>query len=314
LRVGIGDDSAVLSLSAGRDLILSCDASLEGVHFHARLQPPESVGYKSLARATSDLAAMGALPSYFLLTLALPNQKTGKWLDRFAKGMACGAREFGMRLIGGDICWANCVMINITVLGRIKPGKAVLRSGARPGDFIYVSGELGAAQLGLEVVLRGISGNLALKRLLRPHFYPKIRLKLGRWLAGHQIVSAMMDLSDGLSMDLPRFCEASGVGARILEQKIPRTKIPKFLSKQRFDPLELALHGGEDYQLLFTVPPGFVNRLRGAPGGTSLKLIGEITKNRQVLLVAAGGTASNLPPLGWDHFRSDPSRASHTSR
>src|SRR5579864_8945452 len=278
--IGIGDDGAVLRPSAGRDLVLSCDASLEGVHFHPQLHPPESVGYKSLARATSDLAAMGARPTYFLLTLALPEQKTRSWLDGFAKGMARGAREFGIRLIGGDISRTERVMISITVLGEVAPGKVLLRSGARPGDLIYVSGRLGHAQLGLEMVLRGLSGNSSSKEFLRPHFYPKTRLKLGQWLARRQIASAMIDLSDGLSMDLPRLCQASGVGARILQHKIARVKIPRSPSMQRFEPLELALHGGEDYELLFTVPPAQVSRLRGAPARTSLRLIGEITENR----------------------------------
>jgi thiamine-monophosphate kinase len=303
LRVGIGDDAAVLRPSRGSELVISCDSSLEGIHFHARNQPPESVGYKSLARATSDLAAMGAIPSYFLLTLSLPKEKTGHWLDRFARGMARGAREFKIRLIGGDISKADGVMMSITVLGKVAPGKAVLRSGARPGDLICVSGKLGGAQLGLEIVLRGSSANASLKGLVWPHFYPKIRLQLGHWLASHKIASAMMDLSDGLSMDLPRLCQASGVGARIFEDKIPRIEIPRHLSKHKLDPLELALHGGEDYELLFTVPSRLVPRLHRAPGTASLKMIGEITRNREILIVARDGTASNLPSLGWDHFR-----------
>ncbi|HEV2299833.1 MAG TPA: thiamine-phosphate kinase [Candidatus Acidoferrales bacterium] len=305
LRVGIGDDAAVLRPSRSSELVISCDSSLEGVHFHPGNQPPESVGFKSLARAASDLAAMGAIPSYFLLTLALPKEKTGNWLNRFAKGMARGAREFKIRLIGGDISRANGVMLSITVLGVVAPGKAVLRSGARPGDLICVSGKLGRAQLGLEIILRGLSRSPSLKELVRPHFYPKIRLELGHWLASHQIASAMMDLSDGLSTDLPRLCQASGVGARIFEDKIPRIEIPRQLSNQKLNPLDLALHGGEDYELLFTVPPSLAPRLDRTPGAASLKIIGEITSNREILLVARDGTSSRLPSLGWDHFRAE---------
>ena len=303
LRLGIGDDAAVLRNSPGDEIVLSCDASLEGVHFHARNQPPESVGYKSLARATSDLAAMGAFPAYFLLTLALPNEKTGNWLDRFARGMARAARAFHIRLIGGDISRASAVTVSLTVLGTAAPGKIVLRSGARPGDLICVSGELGKAQLGLELVLRGFSSNPRLKPLLEPHFFPRIRLNLGQWLAARRVASAMMDLSDGLSMDLPRLCQASGTGAKLFEEKIPRVTIPPALSGQNLLPLELALHGGEDYELLFTVPPRLVKHLRRAPGRVPLKMIGEITKRREILLVGANGVASKLPALGWDHFR-----------
>ena len=303
LRLGIGDDAAVLRPSSVAEIVLSCDASLEGVHFHVRNQPPESVGYKALARATSDLAAMGAFPTYFLLTLALPKEKTGNWLDRFARGMARAAREFRIRLVGGDISRAPAVKVSITVLGTIAPGKVVLRSGARPGNLIYVSGGLGRAQLGLELVLRGFASNPRLKHLIQPHFFPRIRLKLGQWLAAHRVASAMMDLSDGLSMDLPRLCQASGVGARLFEEKIPMVGFPTQLSNQKLDPLRLALHGGEDYELLITVHPRLVNRLRHAPGHASLKMIGEITKSREILLVGANGVASKLPVLGWDHFR-----------
>lgn len=303
LRVGIGDDAAILRPNTGSEMAISCDSCLEGVHFHAKLQPPESVGYKSLARATSDLAAMGAIPSHFLLTLALPPEKTGKWLDRFATGMAKAARRFRMNLIGGDISKAASVFVSLTVLGNLKSGEAVLRSGARPGDLVYVSGTLGRAQLGLEIVLRGLSERASLRHLVQQHFYPEIGLGLGNWLASHRIASAMMDLSDGLSMDLPRLCNASGVGARIFEAKIPKIVIPRQLHMHKLDPLGLALHGGEDYELLFTVPPSKVRRLSRAPGAASLKMIGEITRTREILLLGSDGSAAKLPSLGWDHFR-----------
>ena len=303
LRIGIGDDATILRPIAGSEMAISCDSCLEGVHFHPKLQPPESVGYKSLARATSDLAAMGAIPSHFLLTLALPPEKTGKWLDRFAKGMAKAARRFRMILIGGDISSGASVLASVTVVGRLKSGKAVLRSGARPGDLIYVSGPLGRAQLGLEIVLRGLSGSASPRHLVQHHFYPEIQLELGIWLASHRVASAMMDLSDGLSMDLPRLCGASGVGARIFETKIPKIVIPRPLHMHKLDPLGLALHGGEDYELLFAVPPGKVRHLGRAPGAASLKMIGEITRTREIILVGSDGSAARLPSLGWDHFR-----------
>ncbi len=149
VRLGIGDDAAILRLPAKMEWAISCDASLEDVHFLADTHPPESVGYKSLARATSDLAAMSARPRYFLLTLGLPAAKTNGWLDRFAAGMARAARELKIRLVGGDISKSARVIISITVLGEVAPGRAATRSGARAGDLIYVSGRLGGAQLGL---------------------------------------------------------------------------------------------------------------------------------------------------------------------
>ncbi|MGH9709262.1 MAG: thiamine-phosphate kinase, partial [Candidatus Acidiferrales bacterium] len=165
VRLGIGDDAAILRQSSKTAWAISCDSSLEGVHFRDGIHPPESIGYKSLARATSDLGAMGARPRYFLLALALPTAKTGRWLDLFAAGMAKAARELSIRLVGGDISKSRNVMISITVLGEAAPGRAVTRSGARSGDLIYVSGQLGCAQLGLELILRG----LANRRNLRKH-------------------------------------------------------------------------------------------------------------------------------------------------
>ena len=183
LKIGIGDDAAILSPAAHTDWVLSCDTFLEGVHFRLKTHPPDSVGYKALARASSDLAAMGATPRFFLLTLALPAARTGAWLNTFLKGMARAASELGITIIGGDTTRSRTVFISITVLGEIAPGRALTRSGARPGDIIYVSGKLGRAQLGLELVLRGHARDRRMRALVQPHLYPKIRIELGAWLA-----------------------------------------------------------------------------------------------------------------------------------
>src|SRR3984893_19468096 len=156
LRVGIGDDAAVIRPSAGVEWVLTTDAFIENVHFLLRVHPPEAVGYKALARATSDLAAMGAQPRYFLLGLALPRSCTAKWFDRFLKGMSRAARRFGLVLAGGDTTRNPQAAINLTVIGEVVPGRAVLRSGARPGDMICVSGALGEAELGLRLLLQGL--------------------------------------------------------------------------------------------------------------------------------------------------------------
>lgn len=302
LLAGIGDDAAVLRPS-GRSLwTISCDFSLERVHFK-RDYPPESVGYKSLARATSDLAAMGAQPCYFLLALALPAAKTGQWLDRFARGMSRAAGELGLRLIGGDVSRSARVTIAITVLGETPAGATVLRSGARPGHLIYVTGALGAAQLGLEIVRRGLDRQPSLKRHLRPHFYPQIPVAFGQTLARHQIPSAMMDISDGLSTDLARLCTASRVGARIWTEKIPTIRVPRALRAQALDPLELALDGGDDYGLLFTVPPKSAGQLGMLRSHTQVSQIGEITRARRIVLIDRDGRQFQLPPKGWNPFR-----------
>lgn len=299
--IGIGDDAAVLRHHARTEFAVSCDSSLQGIHFLSNY-PPESIGYKSLARATSDLAAMGARPHYFLLALVLPASKTGRWLRRFASGMSRACREFGMTLIGGDTSCAASVAICITVLGETAVGDAIPRSGARPGDLICVTGILGAAQLGLEVMLRGLARKPHLQRLTRPHLYPQIPVKLSPLLARERIPSAMIDISDGLSTDLSRLCAASHVGARVYVGRLPIVKVPTSLIPRRIDPLSLALNGGEDYGLLFTIPRRSAKRLRRVAPHTRITQIGEITREISLKLIRADGSESILKPKGWQPF------------
>lgn len=303
--LGIGDDGAVLSPTANLDWVLSCDAFMEGIHFLSDTYPPDSVGYKSLVRATSDLAAMGATPTLFLLTLALPANRTGAWLDRFLQGMGRAARRLGIRLAGGDTTQFPLVSISLTVLGEIEKGHAIARRGARPGDHIYVSGRLGRAALGLELMRHGLGRKAKYGPLLQAHLYPEVRLELGAWLARKRLASAMMDISDGLSTDLHRLCGSSQVGARLMISRIPAVQIPTIpkLAGANLDPLSMALHGGEDYELLFTVPASKTSALPKAPGFAELTEIGEITRGTEVELVSSDGRAHPLKPQGWDPFK-----------
>jgi thiamine-monophosphate kinase len=306
LRLGPGDDAAILSPAREADLILSCDAFIENVHFDRKAHPPDSVGYKSLVRATSDLAAMGATPRYFLLTIAMPRPGSPRWMDGFLKGMARASQELGIAIIGGDTTIAGAVSISITVIGEVDASTAVSRSGAVPGDLIYVSGKLGRARLGLDLVLGGEALNPKFRSLVQPHLYPKIQIELGSWLAKNRIATAMIDISDGLSTDLTRLCEASQVGACVHAGRIPQVTISavaaKKLSRHKLDPLEMALHGGEDYELLFATPPRNLRKLRDAPGFASLTAIGKITKARTLMLVDVSGRARRLSARGWDPF------------
>jgi len=311
LRLGIGDDAAILAPLRGLELIVTCDAFLEGVHFLGAVHPAESVGYKALVRATSDIAAMGAIPRWFLLTLALPAERARAWLDRFLRGMARAARAMGLCLAGGDTTRNPKVAISITLMGEIEAGCSLTRAGAAPGDLIYVSGRLGRADLGLELIRRGLGvkpgrGDWA-KPLVRHHLYPQARLGLGAWLARHRIPSAMMDLSDGLSTDLARLCEASKCGAMIWPEKIPQARVPTRLMphirRLKLDLQKLALHGGDDYELLFTVPPEKRKALQGAPGFKDIALIAEMTRQRRILAIDAKGIGIPLEPRGWDPFR-----------
>ena len=303
LRVGVGDDAAVLRPRSGSEWVITTDAFLENVHFLRKIHEPFTVGYKALSRATSDIAAMGARPRYFFLTLGLPEACTEKWFDGFTKGMARAAREFGLVLAGGDTTKYPEVIITLTVLGELKRDRAILRSGAKPGDLLCVSGRLGVAELGLQVILHKTPNQKRWPGLVKKHLYPQPRLALGQWLGTHQCASSMIDTSDGLSTDLNHICKDSGVGARVWAEKIPAVHVPPELSALKLIPLDLALHGGEDYELLFTVPKKFSGRLPRKLGQVPVTVIGEITRERKVLLVGTDGQTRPLRPLGWDPFR-----------
>lgn len=303
VSLGMGDDAALTRPRAGRELILTCDWFLEGTHFLRDKHPPDSVGWKCLARALSDVAAMGGVPRCFLLSLALPASHTGRWLDEFLGGLRRTSRKFGCVLAGGDTTHRSEILVNVTVVGDIQTGRAVLRSGARPGDLIYVSGNLGEAELGVQILRR--SRRLANPKdpLLKKDLYPEPRLALGQWLAKKRLASAMMDLSDGLSSDLPRLCAASGVGARLESAKIPRTQNSDAARKYSVAPFDLALHGGDDYELLFAVPPEKANSLLRVFQGVKLTPIGRITQKTKLFVCDENGREHPLAAGGWDPFR-----------
>jgi thiamine-monophosphate kinase len=303
IALGIGDDAALLRPKPGHELILTCDWFLEGTHFLRDKHPPDSVGWKCLARALSDVAAMGGIPRCFLLSLALPATHTGRWLDLFLGGLRRASRKFRCFLAGGDTTRRNDILINVTVVGEVRAGHAIRRSGARPGDILYASGRLGEAELGLQVV-RHSKGMASTKiPLTRKHLYPQPRLALGQWLAQQGFSTAMIDLSDGLSTDLTRVCAASAVGALLDRSKIPRAKIPDFAIRRGYDRLQLALHGGDDYELLFTVPPRKTKFLPETFQGVNLTAIGRIVRGRKLLLLVENGRAMQIVRSGWDPFR-----------
>jgi thiamine-monophosphate kinase len=306
LLLGIGHDAALID-PRGRNWVVTCDQFLEDAHFVADKHTPESVGYKALVRAASDVVAMAARPRFFLLSLVLPTERTGIWLNRMLAGMARASKLLGVRLAGGDTSRSpghqGHIALNIMVLGESQTGRRLGRAGAKPGDGIYVTGILGQAQLGLELVLRGIVRERKYFRLLSRHYYPVLPLELAAWLGRHQLPSAMMDISDGLSTDLTRLCRASGVGARLCADEIPRvsiTRLPPQLGK--VDPLSLALHGGEDYGLLFTAPKRLASKIPHTFRGARITRIGEIVRGSGVRIVGAHGKASVVRPGGWDHF------------
>jgi thiamine-monophosphate kinase len=299
VRLGIGDDAALVEANRGQEVILTTDLSIEGVHFLRGLHPTRSVGHRALARSLSDIAAMGGKPRYALISLALNTGLTRIWIDEFYRGVVALARRFGVAVIGGDTARVNGVTtIDVIVVGEVPRGRALRRSGARPGDRLYVSGRLGLSALGLEELrsrarMRGVG-----QEALKAHLYPEPQCALGRFLSERRIASALMDISDGLSTDLARLCEASGVGARLFTAQIPRPDGP--------DParsLELALHGGEDYQLLFAVRPRKARLVPRRFRGTPLHWIGETQLSKRLQLIGEDGRAQPLELRGWDHFR-----------
>ncbi len=303
LRLGMGDDAALLRPRARHEVILSCDWFLEGTHFLRERHPPDSVGWKCLARALSDIAAMGGVPRCFLLSLALPDTHTGRWLDEFLAGLGRASRKFRCVLAGGDTTRRREISVNVTVVGDVETGRAVARSGAGPGELIYVSGRLGEAELGLAVLRRGRGLGYPRNSLTKKHLYPEPRLALGQWLTQKRLASSMMDLSDGLSSDLPRLCAASGVGARLEGGTIPGLRTPEVARSYGLDPLKLALHGGDDYELLFTVPPRKTKLLPRAFQGIPLTPIGQIARQSKLVLRDRNGSEQLLAAGGWDPFR-----------
>lgn len=294
--MGIGDDCAVLRIPPNHDQLVTTDFSLEGIHFRRDWHPPESVGHRCLARGLSDIAAMGGQPVAAFLSLALPANLPQSWVTRFTRGLLALAGKYKVTLAGGDTAESrNGILADIVVVGMVPKGKAVLRSGARPGDRIYVTGHLGGSAAAVHE-LRSHP-----KRKLNPrdyprHFYPDPRLDPGRILREKGLASAMIDLSDGLSTDLSHLCEESGVGAEIDSTLIPRAKVGKPAHEVELD---LVLHGGEDYELLFTAPRSHrITQIAGIP----ITQIGQIRRGKGILLKRDERSARRLEPQGWEHF------------
>jgi thiamine-monophosphate kinase len=294
---GIGDDSAVLAIPEDHQALVTTDFSLEGIHFRREWHPPDSVGHRCLARGLSDIAAMGGEPVAAFLSLALPRNLPQKWVDGFMLGLLRLADEYGVSLGGGDTAESPTgVLADIIVLGSVPKGKAILRSGARPGDRIYVTGELGASAATLKLLC---AKNRKIRAADFPrHFYRVPRIEVGRFLREKNLASAMIDISDGLSTDLAHICEESGVGAEILEQAVPKASIgrPAHAVDLRF-----ALHGGEDYELLFTAPRG--KRIPSRIAGVGVTRIGQIKRTTRIVMIDQHGTPRELRPQGWEHFR-----------
>jgi len=287
---GIGDDCAIVKIPYRHEALVTTDFSLEKVHFRREWQSPECIGHRCLARGLSDIAAMGGVPRAAFLSLALPRDTPQSWTDRFFDGLLALAGKHKVKLAGGDTAQSpGGVLADITVLGSVPRGKALLRSGARAGDRIYVTGELGESAAALELLSAG--------KIRRRDVLPQPRIAVGRWLREKSIASSAIDISDGLSTDLWHICEESGVGAVIEAAAIPIHPSARALSHG----LELALNGGEDYELLFTAAQ--INRIPSRVGGVKITRIGAITRVGSIALLH-NGKKRPLLARGWQHFSS----------
>jgi thiamine-monophosphate kinase len=310
VRMGIGDDCALLSPRPGDDLAVTTDLSIAGRHFRLDWHPPEVVGHRVLARGLSDIAAMGARPVAAFISLGLPRELTrtkgrGRaWIERFYDGLLALADAHKTPLAGGDLAESPVALADIVLVGAVPRGRALLRSGAQPGDLLYVTGALGGAAAGLARLgelaaarkdsARQLSIPEKMQPLLGAHLNPQPRIAQGLWLQRRGLATAALDISDGLSTDLMHLCEESGVAAEVDAAALPF---------HRAATLAQALHGGEDYELLFTAPPNA--RLPRAIAGVPVTRIGRILRRgpaRPAITLVTPKGPKPLEPHGWEHF------------
>ena len=294
---GIGDDCAVIRIPRDHEALVTTDFSLEGIHFRREWHPPDSVGHRCLTRGLSDIAAMGGEAIAAFLSLATPRDLPQKWVDSFLDGILRLAKKFRVTLAGGDIAESpSGVLADIVVLGSVRRGRAILRSGARPGDSVYVTGQLGESAA---VIQRLLSGNSLRGRIAEysAHFFPTPRIAVGRVLQQKKIASAMIDISDGLSTDLDHICKESGVGAVLDANALPLASLGKTSRRVDFDS---ALNGGEAYELLFTAPER--KPVPSSIAGVAIAKIGDIVRHGGMRLEGIDGRMERLVPKGWQHF------------
>jgi thiamine-monophosphate kinase len=312
LRVGIGDDAAVLAVRRGEEIVVTTDFSLEDVHFRRAWHAPEAIGHKCLARGLSDIAAMGARPVAAFVSLAVPREFTrGKrsWVDRFYDGLLALAEQWSVSLAGGDLAKSPGgadarAVADIVVVGAVERGRALLRSGAKAGDAIYVTGTLGGAAAELRALMRSNKQTpaqpparfrgITMATPEHPHFFPQPRIGVGRAVVRRKIATAAIDVSDGLSVDLEHLCEESGLRAEVEAGLLPLGAGARF---------EDALHGGDDYELLFTA--GADVRTPRSIAGVPVHRVGRMLRRqagRARMTLVQDGRRSELKSEGWQHF------------
>lgn len=321
IKTGIGDDCAVISKDSKTDLVITTDMLVEDIDFRLNWTIPEYLGHKALAISLSDIAAMGASPNWAMISIGVPEKiwKTD-FIEKFYKGWFALAIKFNVNLIGGDLSRTpDKIVIDSIVAGEVEKNKAVLRSKAKPGDAIFVTGRLGGAAGGLKLLQSGEKFEISQhKNLLRRQLQPTPQTEIGRIIGEKNLATAMIDLSDGLSSDLNHICRESNVGAKIYADKIPIARNLKNLFESKNNqtkkdkksqssiksssPLTLALNGGEDFELLFTVSRKKNFQLEKSLAGKAISRIGEITSDADEIELITDSGKEILQPEGFQHF------------
>lgn len=308
---GIGDDVAVIQMD-GKILMATTDILIEDIHFDRSWTDPYRLGKKALAVNLSDIAAMGGVPKYYLISVALPKNLPVSYLSAFYRGLRKVGKQFGVYLIGGDTSLSDKIIINICLLGESQKGSILFRKGARTEDDLFVSGTLGDAALGLRMLEKGY--RRIPRGLIEKHLTPSPRISLGQAIAQGQLGTAMIDISDGLLIDTNHLLEESNVGARIWEDRLPLSRLyRKWINFCSEDPYAMALCGGEDYELLFTAPPRMREKIYSLARSLRVRIsrIGEIRTAKEGFRIVRGDGKQYTPySLGFDHFRQKKSQHS----
>lgn len=304
VEVGIGDDAAAVRISPGNLLLATTDCQVEDVHFVKSLISLRDLARKSVAVAVSDIGAMGGVPKFILASLGFPKTEGDEFIDEMINGFRASEEEFGVSLIGGNLSSSDKLFLDVTALGEVEPVNIVKRSGAEPDDVIYVSGTLGDSALGLKI-LRSGNGRGRDDYLIQRHVFPEPRLALGRRLAESGLVTSMIDVSDGLMLDLERITLHQGVGARVELERIPTsTEYDEKITGYAQDTYELALGGGEDYELLFTSRPEKRGEIGAVSRSTGIRIteIGSVVHGDAVRVLDTSGDEITVNMRGFVHF------------
>ncbi|WP_240421053.1 thiamine-phosphate kinase [Paenibacillus periandrae] len=317
--VGIGDDAAVAYLAPGCQLVMTCDTMTESVHFQSHTMRDSDVGYKAMAAAISDIAAMGAIPRYALVALSIPQETPQHTLEAVYQGLYECANRWSVVIVGGDT--TSCIgglTLNVTVIGEVPEGQALLRSTAKTGDVVFATGELGCSAAGLEYLLQQalpseqwpqVGQDSAEARLIAAHCRPEPQIEIGQLLQQSKVCGALNDVSDGLASEAWEIAQASGVGIDLIEDRIPiADELMAYAEKAEKDPLHYILYGGEDYKLIGTMQAehAIEMQIKFREAGHALSIIGYVNaEDSGVRLVQSSGYVVPIHKKGYNHFRKD---------